>query len=1710
MSFLKRIATSLVAFSLITSSIMPSISPFATSIVQADDSEDKKEGDSKETDSNSTETKSSGNESGNKVSSDRATRSDGSANGRVNTFLNFAAGKEVDESTLQNLTKDQMRFLGVLLSNFYSPWKTDLGSSEEDKSSTGKKALSETLEKEMGFNKNVAESFAKEIVDLGRGSVEELTIQFKKEQKDKETKKLDQGHISKNSVTYADLLILASGYAYRNKKDLREFVGEKYGSDEYRYAYLGYGEGSNFKPVFGFDTRAEDNTASMVAFLKALEMAEPQNGYGFFALDFNDKDFGGEVTLENLDKIAAKITSDEEWYNMSTYGAKIGVDAFGNLLWMGSNHQYVMLPGAMNPFTWQRLDKNGKEYGQAGNALNITNAQLLSLIAKGELGSVSPHPEKEEFYSLEPTKKWLLSGEKTSTFEGIPLIKMSFIYGTSVDSTDKGFLEAVSSLFGNNELNIQKAILDKYFSLRGYENSFLYDGKIKEATMWAFDYYFELPIVFYGDGDKANVYSDKPADPVNLMGGIVFLDKLGAHGSSSDTGDSSEDSYGSTDDKDGQYNLLQKGDLIKKDGSGFMDQIDGTKLNVSDTVSFGNKYRELKDKGLAQLGSEGTAKTFWEYLYATYAVAGLAEGKLADGNVGYKLNSDLPELPDEGVELTDGGMSDLVTKAIRDWLYYLLHPTEGVVYFKTWLTTKINAFLLSIHDGMVGTEGVGVLPGTSRYIGFSGYVTTPEMVDMAWTNALVEFYQSIIIYIIILIFVIMSSYTILGMLTIQKALLGLILFSIFAYAPITVVNTAVYVSNKVSNAIFGDRFSYWGIVQQQSYFAELADSINNKDYQNYLADLYVQNAKESGNQGGDNMVLRWQAPKKMANLVLSSNERQTYSTELLQVLKVLTNAKDRAESFTENTNQNYMYRSYTDIANVSMFMYGDFVSNGQTRDDTTSTVGELNTIKWSSSLQESWQNFTQIYTDDRANGYAPLDSEGSRDGSQAYRVRLPLTGKIYSDASSPETLNKMDNLQLTDYLGIDQRFFKFSIALLNSGSDLVTELSQDGFDPTAGGIYSNADIKSLAAYGIMSENPFYYFSWDLYDQGLASNATSKEGFRDLLLSKSDSGYFYNVEKNNEMRDYLDLRTMFTYLIPYLKQGNDIVREWDKRYGIFFYEGVTYEEGHEEDPDIASNPELAQKYWHNVNVARLYNIYTPWVDLMYDTSYVKPEKIAYQGQKYIVEDPLDPRSYPTERPMVFSRSEMFDYGLKDDQLTTVERKIMNVSKRVFPRWYKLLNYYTFTDVALNTSAAMEAAFVFNQEFSEAKLVGDNINIYPQSFELKNFTYDAFLRMILSTSTGESLIADEGEKGNLYERVIDGSSMITTILLLILDVIAVYFIPLIKLVILISIFLSSILMVIVLALSVNRDIGKQTLINLSKAVLIPSGKFLALSVTMSWLVSLFISEGATGVTGATVQTIALGDPAFALIAMLALNLIVVYLYIKIFLSVFKALKKYGGSIMEHISSVIVGGVSMLASGAVASGAVVKAATKGTVKATAGTAKATYKGAKGIDNRFGITNKGARHAYARAEQKAHDRLAKQKWKKAQKEVNRGGLLHRGNRRSDIINRDKEMERIKKQQQTATIQANATGKVFTEALNNQANVFVDALSKKKEVEKKEQVEIENKIRERDRRNRNTNHANTTNKGVLLRAKERTKREQSELENKAKRRNRRNRNTNH
>ena len=219
-------------------------------------------------------------------------------------------------------------------------------------------------------------------------------------------------------------------------------------------------------------------------------------------------------------------------------------------------------------------------------------------------------------------------------------------------------------------------------------------------------------------------------------------------------------------------------------------------------------------------------------------------------------------------------------------VYYILHPAEGMHYFSVWAKNKISAFLLGWHEDMVGATSSNTSTGMTRYIGFTGYTTLPALEDMSWTNWLLENYNSIIVYLIIIIAVILCCYVIVGSLTTQRALVGMFMFALLAFLPPVAINAAVGIVNQACDAIYGTKFTYWALVQHQSYLQELytATSGSADQYKQYvLSGKYAtpgdkepsENAEEQTDNNFASVKLKWMSPKKdnyMATFIQETEE----------------------------------------------------------------------------------------------------------------------------------------------------------------------------------------------------------------------------------------------------------------------------------------------------------------------------------------------------------------------------------------------------------------------------------------------------------------------------------------------------------------------------------------------------------------------------------------------------------------------------------------------------------------------------------------------------------------------------------------------------------------------------------------------------------------------------------------------------------------------
>ena len=611
------------------------------------------------------------------------------------------------------------------------------------------------------------------------------------------------------------------------------------------------------------------------------------------------------------------------------------------------------------------------------------------------------------------------------------------------------------------------------------------------------------------------------------------------------------------------------------------------------------------------------------------------------------------------------------------------------------------------------------------------------------------------------------------------------------------------------------------------------------------------------------------------------------------------------QGFTENPNDTYLYRSYVDLSNFAKYTYlgvrpgSELVSGVEGHADTSKWTPSLRDA-WNNRSQ-AWDQAVELgYNIPNKSGgvnstkvvpalssrivtdaYASKESMGSLSldqnvGIDTRRFNFGIVNytKQHDFLSAVQKQTEANQTKKTNIKGRDK-----TVNAENAAPDKDKEnkdnkdkkddqkkqeeqqqqqqsssgggsskpnpdaATLEGFQPDGGGKYTNLDYATLGAFAMYSESPFYYYYYNLADQGLNIDG-GRGGYKDLLLGENSGGnYFYNTKGNGEMRDFNDSRELFTYVIPYLRQSNKSVNAFKELYGLHYHEGIPTTEGHWNDEGIRDDAVAQQKYWENLQTARLYGLYTPWVDLMETGRYAKETTIDVLGQKHTVKDPLDPASYPAERPMVFSRSEQLDNGLTDDQLTEVEKKIQEVQRNTAEKMLSLMNYYSFRDSTVDTAAALLTTFEFNKTFSERHWMDESLNLYPQSMDAKNISWDGYLRLILQTSEdggGYDIGAED-----FYDQIIRDQGVIFGWALVAVSALSGIGVPYLQWLVFFLLAVLSICRLVIILLRALPPL--EVLKESGKHIGGPAIMMGLVFLIKNWLMSLMMSSGSTLVTG-----------------------------------------------------------------------------------------------------------------------------------------------------------------------------------------------------------------------------------------------------------------------
>lgn len=794
-------------------------------------------------------------------------------------------------------------------------------------------------------------------------------------------------------------------------------------------------------------------------------------------------------------------------------------------------------------------------------------------------------------------------------------------------------------------------------------------------------------------------------------------------------------------------------------------------------------------------------------------------------------------------------------------------------YVSQWLSKTLNGYLIQAHNGITGASGSGSVASIgagSIYTGYSSYLSTATLSEMPFTSWVMEYYNVIYVALMVVIIIIAAFMCISGHRTIRKTILAVVLMSGILLLPRLCIDSIVSVSNLAAQSVYNDRFGFWTYVQHQQYMSDIRNAEEKDDHIEFLIVTNMQQAKDyySDDKG---VTIKWMAPKKTSYWdALNGITGGSADSLNLTIFKWMFQGQFSQTQYSTDPLATYVYRPYTDIAmsarsldlsKVSPQVSGIITTKGKDSEITRQKYAYYWTqgIKtYSSKLGVDWDIKPAHMTYNESTGAVNAKNiPGSTSSTKISAVSSLYNYGYMNGTVTNITMSGSSYVKPSDAAGYLKAYPSVKNSMGSTASAIKAGMQNA---PDSGEADASVDM-----YYLYSESPYYYF-YEMFKE-------MKEEFGDGEMRKllmSERFFKYQDTENpdaagkgdvkeGEIQDFLDLEGLFTFVIPYMQESNYYVDEWTSLWGMSVESS---------DPEGFSD-----------NLKGIWKMYAPWVDAMYDTGYASGT-LRVAGIKHSVSDAINPGSYSEFRPMVFGSADATRNFVAEADMTSVEKRIVKVLENTYRDLMYLNNYADFDDEVLLSAAAMTATFNFNECFSETNILGDNVTLYPTGYEVKNFSYDSFMRMSLMNTTGASVFSDE----DIYTTVLDNTSFITGVLLIVNDAVACYVLPVLKLVLLAGLFFLGLLICIGGFLSPPERIIKF----IAKQYLLPLGVFFGILLANILISSLFVGEGLTNYVGQRAVTITTGDPTMTILLMLAINCLVCfgfYMTLKILIKSFK---------------------------------------------------------------------------------------------------------------------------------------------------------------------------------------------------------------------------------
>ena len=258
--------------------------------------------------------------------------------------------------------------------------------------------------------------------------------------------------------------------------------------------------------------------------------------------------------------------------------------------------------------------------------------------------------------------------------------------------------------------------------------------------------------------------------------------------------------------------------------------------------------------------------------------------------------------------------------------------------------------------------------------------------------------------------------------------------------------------------------------------------------------------------------------------------------------------------------------------------------------------------------------------------------------------------------------------------------------------------------------------------------------------------------------QSQNEYVYQAQ-----RDVLDLNHLFTNTIPYLYEMTLATGGTENKDGGFF----------------SSDDTIGSEYQVYEGNLKQWLFRSNWaIKIVENDVYNKKQTIRdSNGNKYTVTSTWDPKAYPSERPMVFSRAQQILQGLDDKDLQQFELKCVQLNEKVCLEWTKLINYLNLENMqteVMYREMAIIALLEFNKTFQPQTFSGSNFILYPNTLDIRYISFDSIMRMLmLNVSKDTQYIYND-----TMQNIIKDTDVFTAIILLLAATICSGIVPFLR--------------------------------------------------------------------------------------------------------------------------------------------------------------------------------------------------------------------------------------------------------------------------------------------------------------------------------------------